>query len=250
MSTKRSLALMLAIGLASSAARAGFPGTGNAGETQRSLLRYVCSNAPATQCVVDPGSGQFDPATTCGSATATCQVDYVANAEIRALLTVISQDRTPAVTDFADTRNTILLEFKIGNDSYAIAEAFDPQSSIGEWFNVPTERDIFRFDFAGGALLEGSLAPIRQKLLQLGRARLGVPTGNVVPVIVEGIVPSVNTPKPQELETNQSCVPNDTDPSCPPVGSGPGQPLASVARYRVTVKYAPCIASVPFCTPP
>jgi hypothetical protein len=249
MSNRRLLAALGSIALvaAASPARAGFPGDLSAGEIQRSVLKYVCANAPATTCVVDSGSGEFTPETTCPAATPTplCVVDFIPNAEIRALLTVIADDRTPAATDFGDVRTTVLLEFKIGDDSYAIADAYNPQSAIGEWFNVPTERDIYRFDFAGGALLGGSLKPLGDKLLQIGQARLGVPSTKVTPVMTEGLVATSTaagsatpngTPKPQELETNQSCVPADTDASC--AAAQAGQPLASIARYRVTIKFA------------
>jgi len=250
MSNRRLLAALGGIALAAAArpARAGFPGENNAGEIQRSTLRYVCSNAPATQCPIQQ-DGSFTPETSCPAATPTpkCVVDFIPNAEIRALLTLIADDRTPAVTDFGDVRTSMMLEFKIGEDSYALAEAFNSQSSVGEWFNVPTERDIYQFQFAGGALLEGSLSSLRHKLLQIGQARFGVPSTSVQPVMLEGLVATdyaegsstpKGTPKPQELETNQSCVPADTDPSC--AAAQAGQPLASIARYRVIIKFARC----------
>jgi hypothetical protein len=158
-------------------------------------------------------------------------VDYVPNAEIRALLTIVSDDNTPGAVLAGETDNTVIVEFKIGDDSYALADFFEENQDIAFWFNVPFESDIYSFQFAGGALLNGSLANLRDKLLQIGQARLGVPTANVQPVLFEGIVPSDTpngTPKPNELETNQSAVPN----------GGAGQPLASIARYRVTIKFA------------
>ncbi|HTY16193.1 MAG TPA: hypothetical protein VMH82_00550 [Myxococcota bacterium] len=259
MSNRRLVAVLggLALLAAATPVRAGFPGSNTAGEVQRSSLRYVCANATATQCPIDPQSGDFTPATSCPAANPTplCVADFIPNAEIRALLTIVADDRTPAATDFGDVRAFAMLEFKIGEDSYAIADAFNPQSAVGEWFNVPTERDIYKFDFAGGALMEGSLASLRQEILKIGRARLGIPSTGVMPVMLEGLVATPNTagsatpegtPKPQELETNQSCVPSDTDPSC--TGVPAGQPLASIARYRVSIQFARCLdASAPSC---
>jgi hypothetical protein len=235
--SNRTLVAALAAALATLAAgpaRAGFPGTNNLAEAERVLLRYVCSNAPQTQCVEqDPFGGGFTASECPASPAPTCAIDYVPNAEIRALLTVIADDRTgePPSAD-PDVRTTVMLEFKIGNDSYAIADFFQEDTTVGDWFFVPSEADIFHFDFGGGALLSNRLSTLGSKLKQIGAAHLGVPSLSN-PVIVEGLAESPvhngGTPKPQELETNQSLTAS---------GSNPGQPLASIARYRVTIKFA------------
>lgn len=233
MSTQRPLVVLVALGLlvSSSAARAGFPGDENAKEFQHSLLRYVCSNQAQTQCPVDPNTADLITSQCPASPAPTCVPDYVANAEILALLTVIADDRTGETPSTnPDVRTTALLEFKIGNDSYAIADFFDEDTQIGDWFFVPTEKDVFHFDFSGGALLGSSLSNLRNKLLEIGRQRLAVPASGVTPVMVEGLIPTTTqfgTPKPQELETDQSNTASSTNP----------QPLASIARYRVTIKF-------------
>jgi hypothetical protein len=236
-SKERFLASLVALtlGLASSPARAGFPGDENAKEFQHSLLRYVCSNQTQTQCPVDPSTADLITTQCPSSPTPSCIPDYVPNAEILALLTIIADDRTgdtpPANPSDPDVRTTAMLEFKVGSDSYAIADFFAEGTQIGDWFFVPTEKDVFHFDFSGGALLGSSLTNLRNKLLEIGRARLGVPASGVTPVMVEGLIPTTTqfgTPKPQELETDQSLTAS---------GSNPGQPLASIARYRVTIKF-------------
>jgi len=232
------------LALGAPAAHAGFPGNLTLGQTEAAVLRYVCSNAPQTRCVtVDSSSGLHDASECPANPAPTCVLDYVPNAEIRGLLTIIADDRTGdlvgndnhpwnPLVDGEDTRTMVLLEFKIGSDSYALADFFPGQAKIGEWFSVPSEADIFQFQFGGGALLGGSLNTLGQKLEQLGQAHLGVPSTNTRPVLVEGLFESsansFGTPKPRELETDQSAVPSNTST---------GQPLASIARYRVTIKF-------------
>jgi len=228
------LAAIAAAALVAPAARAGFPGTNNLAEAERVLLRYVCSNAPQTQCVdQDPFGGGFTASECPANPAPTCAIDYVPNAEIRALLTIVADDRTGETpSSDPDVRTTVILEFKIGNDSYAIADFFQEDTTVGDWFFVPSEADIFHFDFGGGALLSNRLSTLGSKLKQIGVAKLGVPSLSN-PVIVEGLAESPvhngGTPKPQELETHQSNTATATDL---------GQPLASIARYRVTIKFA------------
>jgi hypothetical protein len=174
---------------------------------------------------VDSGTGDLVTTQCPANPAPTCIPDAVPNAEIRALLTVISDDEAPQTVVEGETTNTVILEFKVGEDSYALADVFRPQVNIGDWFDIPHETDIYHFDFSGGALLGGTLTPLRTKLLEIGQQRLGVPASNVTPVMVEGLIPTTTqfgTPKPQELGTDQS---------------GPTQPLASIARYRVTIKF-------------
>jgi hypothetical protein len=216
-----------------SPAHAGFPGGGTIGEIQRSLFRYVCSNNPQIVCQLDPNFGTFDPDADCGVAVPprTCELDVVPNTDIRAALTIIADDKTPdpRPPGDGDVRTTVMLEFQIGEDRYALADFFPENTKIAEWFYVPEESDIFHFDFSGGSLLNGSLTPLRQKLEAIGKAKLGVPATGVSAVMFPGGPSVFGLPKPQELETDASAVPS--------AGSA-GNPLASIARYRVTIRFA------------
>jgi hypothetical protein len=232
----RSLASgLFAITLAAGAwpAHAGFPGGGTIGEIQRSTFRYVCSNNPLIVCQLDPDSGTFDPIADCGSGSPppTCEIDVVPNTDIRAALTIIADDKTPAPRPpgDGDVRTTILLEFQIGEDRYALGDFFPENTKIAEWFYVPEESDIYHFDFSGGSLLNGSLTALRLKLEEIARAKLGLPASGVRAVMFTGGPSAFGLPKPRELETDASAIPS---------GGSSGNPLASIARYRVTIRFA------------
>jgi len=207
-------------------AAAGAPGGSGVDELERFALRHVCENDEAIQCVAKDQNGFFTGAECSG--TTTCEAQFVPGAEIRALLTIIADDLTPTNTQTADVGITVLFEFKVGDEQYAIADHYPGGDKIIEWFLFFDEDEIYNIDMGGGHILRADLAGVNDRLVQIGQTHFGI-TDPVVAVIEEGR-PQTSGPPPfrraprksPELEADESAV---------------GNPLATIARYRVTILF-------------
>jgi hypothetical protein len=217
--TPTRLILAFALLLPPLASQATAPGSLDARERLLHTIQSVCANNPSQVCTTQlPNSAEFDPAQ-CPATPAPqeCVFDFLPNAEIRALMTVIGDDPTPDATDVADVRLTVLIEFQIGEEHFVIAESFTPGAKIADWFPVIDEHDVFSIDssfYATNGLFQAS-SSIGQRLVQIASAKFGAPA-NSIPTLLAA------DPKTPELETDQS---------------GPTQPTGSVARYRITIRF-------------
>lgn len=215
-----------ALALLATAAQAGFPGTFTANQVQQFALRFVCADAPSTQCL-DLDSNGFLTGLECPSPVPTppCLPDFVGG-EIRGLLTVVGDKLDPASpTSF--TRVSLVFDFRIGDEAMVLADTFQEDFGVGGWFPFTEEDDIFSFDFAGGSLFEQELGDLGEQLLAIGQSQLGVPAG-AIPVIAEGIIvssPSTASADAEKTPTRDATLPGDE--------------TASVARYRITVRFVP-----------
>ncbi len=217
--TPTRLILAFALLLPAVASQASAPGSLDARERLLATIRSVCANNPSQVCTTQlPNSAEFDPAQ-CPATPApqACVFDFLPNADIRALLTVISDDPTPADTTTADVRVGVLLEFQIGEKHFVIAEQFTPGAKIADWFPIFAEDAITGVESSfyatnGGFQVGSSLG---KRMVEIAVAELGVPA-NSIPTLVAA------EPKTPELEVDQS---------------GPTQETGSVARFRVTIRF-------------
>jgi hypothetical protein len=220
-------AVLLCVG---SAARAGFPGNGSVQQEILSSLRWVCEAEPATACVQTDGN--VPPALTgaeCpGGPPAPCVVDFVPDAEIRALLTVAADDRSDVASDGQDVDVAILVEFQIGDERFVLSDFAPGGSRISGWNPLFSEDAIFAEPNLneGGVLLGASLDPLRLRIEDIARPRLGLPASGVRAVL---------TAEPLATPSTQ---PRRKSPEREVDASADGDPLASVARFRVTVRFA------------
>lgn len=218
--TPTRLILAFALLLPPLASQATAPGSLDARERLLHTVQSVCANNPSQVCTTKlPNSPEFDPAQ-CPATPAPqeCVIDFLPNAEIRALMTVIGDDPTPAVTSDADVRIAVLLEFQIGDSPYVIADAFTPGAKIADWFAVLDESGVFSIhnSFAATNVPFGATSDIGQRLVEIAIAKFGVPA-NSIPTLLAA------DPKTPELEVDQS---------------GATQATGSVARYRVLIRFA------------
>ena len=143
--TPNRLILAFALLLPAVASQASAPGSLDARERLLATIRSVCANNPSQVCTTQlPNSAEFDPAQ-CPATPApqACVFDFLPNADIRALLTVISDDPTPADTTTADVRVGVLLEFQIGEKHFVIAEQFTPGAKIADWSRSPSRSSAY-----------------------------------------------------------------------------------------------------------
>jgi hypothetical protein len=216
-----------AVALAATAAQAGFPGSFSANQAQQFALRFVCADAPATQCL-DLDFNGFLSGIECPAPAAdpVCVPDFVGG-EIRGVLTVVSDNVDPGAATPAFSRVSLVFDFRIGDEAMVLADTFDEDFGVGGWFPYTEEDDAFTFDFAGGALFEQELGDLGDQILAVGQSRLGVPAG-AIPVISEGIIvtsPSTSSQDALKTPTRDASAPTDE--------------TASVARYRITVRFVP-----------
>jgi len=218
--TPTRLILAFALLLPAVASQATAPGSLDARERLLLTVQSVCANNPSQVCTTHlSNSAEFDPLQ-CPAAPAPqeCVIDFLPNTEIRALMTVISDDPTPAVTSDADVRIAVLLEFQIGEKHYVIADAFTPGSKIADWFPIFGEADIFSVDnsfYATNGPFQAN-SDIGKRLVEIAITEFGVPA-NTIPTLLAA------DPKTPELAVDQS---------------GATQATGSVARYRVTIRFA------------
>jgi len=208
-------------------AGAGFPGNDFLKQAEQAQYRHVCKNAPATLCVAtDAFDGLFTGAECVPAEPASCLIDLVPDQQIRGVLTIIGDDVDPTI-EFGDIRAAAMLEFQVDGERFVIADTFQQGEQIGSWNPIQGENAIFQVGFGGGALLQGSLAAIAAKLEAIASTTLGVDVAATDPVLFEGL--------------SSSPVPTGT-PKTPPLFEAPdqhdGDPLAKVARYRVTIRFA------------
>jgi hypothetical protein len=222
--TPTRLILALLLLLPAVAARATAPGSLDARERLLDTVRSVCANNPSQVCTVRlENSPEFDPAQCPATPPPQeCVLDFLPDADIRALLTVIGDDPTPADTTNTDVRIGVLLEFKIGEKLFAVAEMFTPEAKIADWFPIGVEQVIFlagnTMYATNGGFQTGSA--IGQRLSEIAVAELGVPAGSVP--TIQGA-----STKTLELGVDQS---------------GPTQTTGSIARYRITIRFGRPVA--------
>ena len=115
-------------------------------------------------------------------------------------------------------RIAVLLEFQIGDSPYVIADAFTPGAKIADWFAVLDESGVFSIDnsFDATNVPFGATSDIGKRLVEIAIAKFGAPA-NSIPTLLAA------DPKTPELEIDQS---------------GATQATGSVARYRVTFRFA------------
>lgn len=223
-------ALAAALLLAAPVARAGFPSNGSVQEEIFSTLRWVCEAEPATACVET--DGEIPPSLTgaeCpGGPPAPCVVDFVDGADLRGLLTVIADDRSDTADDGQDVDAAILFEFQIGDERFVLAEFAPAASRIAGWNPLVREDAIFAEPNLneGGVLLGGTLDALRERLEDIARPRLGLPASGVRAVLTAEPLAEPAT-RPQRKGADR-----EVD------ASADGDPLASVARFRVTIRFA------------
>jgi len=221
------LAAALAALFAAAPAGAGFPGNDFLKQDEQATYRHVCINAPQTQCVdVDDFDSLFTGTECSPQAPESCAVDLVPDKQIRGVLTLIADDVDPTVP-FDNIRTASMLEFQIGDELFVIADTFPEGQQIGSWNPIQGENAIFEVGFGGGALFKGNLGPFKTRIEEIAAAKLGVDTNATDPVMVEGLSLSptpTGTPKTP---------PGFEDPNAHDDG-----PLAKVARYRVTIRFA------------
>ena len=218
--TPTRLILALALLLPAVASRATAPGSMDARERLLDTVQSVCANNPTQVCTTQlEGSFEFDPAQ-CPATPAPqeCVIDFLPDSEIRTLLTVISDDPTPADTTNTDVRIGVLLEFQIGEKHFVIAELFTPGAKIADWFPIALEEVIFgvanSFYATNGGFQANS--DIGKRLIEIAVAELGLPASSIPTLVAVDL-------KTPELEVHQS---------------GATQGTGSVARYRATFRFA------------
>jgi hypothetical protein len=217
---KPRLILAIALLLPAFAAQATAPGNLDARERELVRLKFVCANNTSQQCTVQlENSPEFDP-DQCPATPAPreCVIDFVSPTEIRALLTLIFDDPTPDVTNVADVRITAMLEFELNGHPYVLADTYEPGARIADWFAIFGEDDIFTFENS----FRSTNVPFRgtdvlgNGLVAIGISELGIPPDSVATL-------REAAEKGPEVESDQS---------------GATQPLASVARFRVAIRFA------------
>jgi hypothetical protein len=196
------------------------PGSLDAREREFVVLQFVCANNSSQVCTTHlPASPAFDPAQ-CPATPAPqeCVIDFIPNAEIRALMTVIGDDPSPADQTTPDVRISVLLEFQIGEEKFVIAESFTPGNKIADWFPIFDEHDVFSMGntFYATNVPIGATTSIGDRLVQIAIAKFGAPANSIATL-------RAADPKTPELEVDQS---------------GATQATGSVARYRVTIRFA------------
>lgn len=218
--TPTRLILAFALLLPPLASQATAPGSLDARERLLHTIQSVCANNPSQVCTTQlPNSAEFDPAQ-CPATPAPqeCVFDFLPNTEIRALMTVISDDPTPAVTTDADVRIAVLLEFQIGEKHFVIADTFTPGAKIADWFAIFDEAAIFSvnssFYATNGAFQANS--DIGKRLVEIAITEFGVPATSIPTLLAAD-------PKTPELTVDQS---------------GATQGTGSVARYRIAIRFA------------
>src|SRR5690606_17781854 len=105
-------------------------------------------------------------------------------------------------------------------------------AGIGAWFpfDFVEEDSVFRVGFGGGQFFPNELAPLGARLSAIAQAELGVPA-DAVPVIQEALS---DAPSSQPGST-----PANRKQDGPALGaSASPDPLGSVARYRITIRFA------------
>ena len=210
-------------------ASAGAPGGINVTEIELGNLAFVCSNDRTIQCLDRDGNFLNSPYTgvEC-SGTTDCDIDFIEGAEIRALLTLVADDPSPDDSSGVDLALAALLEFKLGDRSYAFANIVPnySQDRVGEWFSFPTEDTIFNIDMGGGHIMSTAFADMNDRIVALAAAEFGI-TDPVVAVILEGSsesgIPRNAPRKSPELEGDESAL---------------GNSLGTIARYRVTIGFS------------
>jgi hypothetical protein len=216
--TVSALAAALALGPVPAAATA--PGSLDATQREQSVLKFVCANAPAIQCV-DLDSGNFTfSASECPAAPPPqeCVPDFIPDVEIRGILTVILDDPTPDQTGDINVRSTVLIEFQIGDTPYVVAETFTPGQKIADWFPLADEEGALKVNlsFRSANVPFGAIVPLYTRIREIATAELGVPATALTTL-------RAADPKTPELTVD---------------ASGPTDTLASVGRYRVVIKFA------------
>ncbi len=219
-----SIAMVVATGLLALPAAAGAPGGADAAANEIFYLKHVCENDATTQCVATGFGGLTGEECT---GTTTCVPAFVPNAEIRALLTLIAHDETPNDTNDISVDVTLLFEFKVGDNTYVIADHYRAGDKIIDWFLFPDEDRIYNIDLGGGSILRADLQEVNDRLVQIAQNEFGIATP-VIAVVQEGLTSSTSTPirraprKSPELEADESAQ---------------GNGLATIARYRVTILF-------------
>lgn len=222
--TRIALGALLAAVAAAPAARAGFPSAADPDADQQAVLRFVCADDPAIQCLdLDPDGLSTGVECPAPAADPVCVPDF-APGEIRGTLTVLADD-VSAEGGPNDIRMTVLFDFKVGAQSFVLADTF--LDKIGGWNVVFDETEVANYLFVGGTLFQGNLAPLGSRILALAQQELGVPAGTL-PVVAEGVV--ATTPSLDAADVRKA---PGRDASAPTDGT------ATVARYRITVRFVP-----------
>lgn len=175
------------------------------------------------ECTRDPGVCSADPSLHEPDA---CVIDFVPGAVLHGTVTAVADDFTadniPDGTGGDDNRAvTLIMTFPRGGDrALVIAETFygadDDTVAIGGWNAISAEDDIFTIVEFFGMIPVKSMLAIQDRLRQFALAEFGI---DAVPLLTQ--IRRVR----QGLETDESPNGNDTD-------------LASVAQYRLTIRFA------------
>ncbi len=153
---------------------------------------------------------------------AACEIDFIPGAKANGLLTLIADD-----TPFPENpRTTILYRFRAGGAPHLVADTFDTDS-LGNWNalnidggeiavfgNISTQdTSVTEFQF-----MDGNLSDLGDEITAIvDAAEPGIDLSGAVPVFIEA------THRPDKLESDQSAF---------------DQPLASLARHRMKVRFA------------
>jgi hypothetical protein len=218
------LLALLASLAAAPASWAGFPSLQNPNADQQAVLRFVCADAPGTQCLDQDADG-VATGVECPAPAAdpVCVPDFAAG-EIRGTLTVLADD-VSAESGPNDIRMTVLFDFKAAGRSFVLADTFLDQ--IGGWNVVFDENEVADYLFVGGTLFQGNLAPLGAQIQAIAQTELGVPA-DALPVVAEGVV-----------ETTSSLDASSVRKAPGRDASDPADGTASVARYRLTIRFVP-----------
>jgi hypothetical protein len=243
----RMLVALAAWGLAQPA---GATAPGNLDERLVENVVHVCANRPRVQCRELDASGHAFTACECARDPVACSqdppeppeqrclIDFIPGATLRGVATLVADDFTQDGDD--DPTNdddnhawTVLLELEGGGPGVVIAETYygDDAGSIhiGGWNPLMDEGEVFVIEPArsvgrdvdisplssGGMVPVLSMLPIQERLREIAQQRFG---RDGVPILTQ------LEPIPR-LDVDESA-------------SGGDSTLGSVARYRVTIRFA------------
>lgn len=229
-------ASLLVIAVLPGTARAGFPlGVPNVLELEHDAVRHVCSNAPAIVCLQRDTPNFFRGLYTAAecpnpASAPTCVIDFVPNAEIRGVLTIVADDRRPDLAAYEpgdDFNTTLLFEFTANGKDFVVADTF--HGVFGRWFAFDfVEPRVSATGLGGAQFFPGSLQALKTRLQQIAASELGVAPDSV-PVMLEAL---------STAPSSQSA--NSTVHKGPEAdASADDDPLATVVRFRVTLRFAP-----------
>ncbi len=240
-------------------ARAGDPGN-NTGieffiDANPDLLFVPAPGEPASPSPCGPvevdDTGDFPVAREIAGAQRLCVPDVVAGADIRALFTVVIDDA--ARNDLGQTlfAITLIVEFEIDGKRFVLADSFaelpagdapiellpwgadeDPQGNL----RIIGESEVHRVSWGAALVAGGSFADLRARLFAIAASELDPTIDPHTHTLVIGD-PLAEAPRKNAVasatasDCSGTCGERESDES------GSAEPLGSVARYRVTLRF-------------